>query len=78
MSIRVFLSEWIFRYGYYHGHYMDTSTRGGGAAGDVRCQTSRNIVWSCHSLCLKCELLVSPPFESDKTKEQMQPTSSLS
>jgi len=28
MSIRVFLSGWIYRYGYYHGHCMDTSTRG--------------------------------------------------
>jgi len=27
MSIRVFLGEWIFRHGYYHGHRMDTSTR---------------------------------------------------
>ena len=26
-SIRVFLSEWIFRHGYYHGHGMDTLTR---------------------------------------------------
>jgi len=26
MSIRVFLSEWIFRHGYYHGFCMDTST----------------------------------------------------
>jgi len=28
MSIRVFLSEWIFRQGYYHGFCMYTSTRG--------------------------------------------------
>ena len=27
MSIGVFSREWIFRYGYYHGHIMDTSTR---------------------------------------------------
>ena len=26
-SIRVILSEWIFCYGYFHGHCMDTSTR---------------------------------------------------
>jgi len=27
MSIRVFLSKWIYRHGYYHVHCMDTSTR---------------------------------------------------
>jgi len=27
MSIRVFLSEWIFRHEYRHGHCMDTLTR---------------------------------------------------
>ena len=27
MSNRVFLNEWIFQQGYYHGHCMDTSTR---------------------------------------------------
>jgi len=27
MSIRVFLSEWIFWHGYYHGHRMGTLTR---------------------------------------------------
>jgi len=26
--IQVFLSEWIFRHGYYHGHGMDTSSPG--------------------------------------------------
>jgi len=28
MSIQIFLGEWIFQHGYYHGHCMDTSTRG--------------------------------------------------
>jgi len=35
MSIRVFLDEWIFRHEYYHGHCMDTSTRGPGVHIDI-------------------------------------------